>query len=85
LIITIGFNSFIVILVVFDNSFLRDKMKIYSEVGGEMIFKGFDTAPFFKTLNRFSVTDVIWFKQGPEVRDIKYESSSTLILKTIDI
>ena len=50
-----------------------------------MVFKGFDTAPFFETFDRFSVSDVIWLKEGPEIRDIKYESSSTLILKTIDI
>jgi hypothetical protein len=50
-----------------------------------MGFERFDAAPFFKALNGLSVSDVIWLKEGPEIRWKTYESSSTLILKTIDI
>jgi hypothetical protein len=57
-----------VILGVLDDSFLKDKIKGYSEISRKMVFEGFDAAPFFKALNRVSASDVIWLKEGPGIR-----------------
>ena len=58
---------------------------MYSEIGGKMVFQGINAAPFFDALDGITLSNVIWFKEESVVKYKTYVSSSTLILKTIDI
>ena len=50
-----------------------------------MVFQGLNAAPFFDALDGITLSNVIWFKEESVVKYKTYVSSSTLILKTIDI